>query len=48
MKKMLCLILLGMLLMACGNASSTATSVDVEPVPLEYFGRTNRLDASAA
>lgn len=48
MKKAFCLVLLGMLLVGCATASSTATSVDVEPVPLEYFGRTNPLDASAA
>lgn len=48
MKKALCLVLLGILLLACGSAGSTATSVDVESVPLEYFGKTNPLDASAA
>lgn len=46
MKKLFGVVLLVLLISACASATSTAS--DVESVPIEYFGKTNPLDASAA
>lgn len=46
MKKLFGIIFLGLLISACGNATSSVS--DVDSIPVEYFGKTNPLDASAA
>lgn len=46
MNKFFGIVLLVLLISACGSATSTTS--DVESVPVEYFGKTNPLDESAA
>lgn len=46
MKNLLVMVLLVLLISACGNTTTSTT--DVESMPVEYFGKTNPLDASAA